>query len=554
MRMRCIPLVGLVCLLAVPPVARSADAEASRPTAVLRLASIDHLMADFHYLASLGGKEDQARQYGGFVQSMLGSGKVDGLDTKRPIYAYGAISPDGFNGAGAVLVPITNEKAILGSLENFNLKAEKGDDGVYTVKPGSLPVDIYIRFANQYAYVTARDKSALEKDRLIAPSALLPADKGGTLTVLFRLDQTPDAVKQIVLGQMDLKLADEKEKRDPGETDAQHQAKVQIIEHTANKIKSVINEGGELTLHLNVDRKAGRLSGTISLAGKPGSKLATDIAEFGRAPSMFGGALSGESALTVLLHGKLPEELEAKLGPAIDEGIRKGLEKEQNEAKREQAAKVLKALAPTLKSRDLDAVFRLLGPDTEHHYTLVAAAKLKQGAKLDHALRDLVKSLPEGERAIVTLDAETADGVKVHRIDAHKGFDEKARRTFGENPFYLAVRDDAVVVGGGPNGLEALKEVLSARPGAAPPFVLDLSMAKIAVVSARDSGDPHRVKAVEEAVKNIKGNDQIHIVLEGGQAVTLRVTAQAEAIKLMTILNGGQSGRRVAPKKKTDDD
>ena len=44
-------------------------------------------------------------------------------------------------------------------LESLNVKAEKGDDGAYTVTPEQLPLPIYFRFAHKYAYVTVRDRN-----------------------------------------------------------------------------------------------------------------------------------------------------------------------------------------------------------------------------------------------------------------------------------------------------------------------------------------------------------------------------------------------------------
>jgi hypothetical protein len=538
MRRRLVSFLTLVCLVVLPAVARPAEAELpAKPTIVVRLDSIDHLLADGKYLASLAGKDNQAQQVEGFAKTMLG-GNLGGLDSKRPIYVYGSASSDGFNGTGAVLLPVGDEKALLATLERFNLPASKGADGIYTLKAPNLPDDLYFRFAHKYAYITYKDKSAVEKDKLIEPNKLLPGTKVGTATVLVRLDQIPDGAKQLALGNIELKLTDAKDKREPGETDLQHKFKVQIIEEVGQRLKDVINDGRELTVVFNVDRKTGEIVGEISLAGKPGSTLAANIADLGKARSLFAGALGGESALTILVHGALPPDLQKSLGPVVDEAIQKGLEKEQDAAKRALGEKVARAVAPTLKAGRLDLVLRFLGPNTHHHYTLVAAAEIKQGARVEQALRDVIGTLPESERSKFKLDAETADGVKIHRIDAQGNYDAKAKEIFGEHPFYVAVGEHRLVVAGGPNALGALKEVLAAKGGPAPPFVANASVARLALMATRDSGDPEKIKTAEEALKDVKGDDQVQVTVSGGEALTARVIYKAEAVKLLIKLIG----------------
>jgi len=93
-----------------------------------------------------------------------------GLDTKRPFLAYGIVAPNGIDSTAVVLIPTTNEKALVELVNRFAPSAaEKGKDGIYTLKVPNVPYDVYFRFANKYAYVTARDKSPLAKP--IAPAS-----------------------------------------------------------------------------------------------------------------------------------------------------------------------------------------------------------------------------------------------------------------------------------------------------------------------------------------------------------------------------------------------
>jgi hypothetical protein len=226
----------------------------------------------------------------------------------------------------------------------------------------------------------------------------------------------------------------------------------------------------------------------------------------------------------------------------VDEGIEKGLKKEKDKAKREQGEKVLKVLAPSLKAGELDLVVRLLGPDKGDHMTVVGAAKVKDGADLDQAIRDVVKSLPEAQRSKVTFDAESAGAVKIHRIDA-KEMDAKGRKVFGDNPFFFAISQHVAVVAGGPDGLSALKDLLAAKPQQAPPFVLNASLAQLVLFVSKQTGRPEAVKAIQDAIdKSPKGHDQLHISVEGGNALTARISANAEALKLIAVLGEKAQG------------
>src|SRR5438445_636179 len=83
------------------------------------------------------------------------------------------------------------------------------------------PAPIYLRFANNYAYVTSPSKTALDKDNLLDPSAILPPNDDNLLSASWDLAQIPDALKQIGLQQMELRFKDEEQKKQPGETKAQ---------------------------------------------------------------------------------------------------------------------------------------------------------------------------------------------------------------------------------------------------------------------------------------------------------------------------------------------
>src|SRR6266852_3464708 len=106
-------LILFAMVAAVPAPVRSADAEKAKPpTMIVRIKSIDGLLADFNFVAKHAGYEEEAKQMAGFVPAFLGD-KDGPIDTKRPIGIYGAVSDDVINSAGVILVPIGEEKTFV---------------------------------------------------------------------------------------------------------------------------------------------------------------------------------------------------------------------------------------------------------------------------------------------------------------------------------------------------------------------------------------------------------------------------------------------------------
>src|SRR5262249_47662054 len=189
------------------PIRAAADTAGTTPTLVVRVRSIDGLLGDFQYVANLAGREEEAKQLQGLFKSRVGPKGLDGIDTKRPLGLYGSLDANVMESTAVLLIPISDQNAFLGLLEGFNFKAKKEDDGVYSVMPENLPFPIYLRFANQYAYATAREKTALDKNKLLDPAKVLAEKPNETVFASFRIDQIPDVFKQLITSQVEVKLA-----------------------------------------------------------------------------------------------------------------------------------------------------------------------------------------------------------------------------------------------------------------------------------------------------------------------------------------------------------
>jgi hypothetical protein len=536
--------LALLGLAAIPdPVRAAADSAGTMPTLVVRVRSIDGLLSDFQYVARLAGREEEAKQLEGLLNSRAGPKGLEGIDTKRPLGLYGTLDANLTESSAVALIPISDQKAFLELLAGFNFKAKKEDDGIYAVTPENLPVPIYFRFANGYAYATAREKTALDKNKLLDPAKVLAEKPGETLFASFRIDQIPEVFKQLITSQIEVKLSDLEDQKQPGETEAQRKIRVQATKESARQITALINDGGELTLSLGVNRDSQDLSAELTLSGKPNSELASNIARSARTETMFAGLESPSSAVEFFVHGAVPENARQQLVKSVDDAVHSALEKEKDANKRALAEKLYAAILPTLKAGELDAAVELRGPTQDKHYAAIAALKVKDGQKLEKVFRGLREQVPQPDREMIKLDAETVGSVTIHRLDVQQQFDEQGKKLFGDNPIYLAFRSDALFVTGGDGGLSLLKEGLGGKAGVMPPFKFDVSVARLAPVMAKDQKADVAAIAQKAFGGTGKNNDKIQFIVEGGKKAKIRFDMKADVIKFFSLLDKANKGQ-----------
>jgi hypothetical protein len=535
MRLRRSSCWALLGLLLLPAAARpdgnkqGADEKGRhpRPTLVLRVRSIDTVLNNIKLFARLTGKEEFGDQINELIKQRVGPNGLEGIDTARPVGLYGDPS-EALPGVAAVaMIPIADEKAFLSLLENLNYKAEKNKDGLYVIQPESLPgVSVGIRFAHKYAYVTALNLQAVRRDNLVEPARIFPAKLTADVSATVRIDRLPKTAKDLALGRMEERLAQEKEKKKPGETEVQHRARGVLLDAFAKQVAEVLENGRELDGRLEIDRGRQELSVRLDLDARPGSALARDIRALGEGKSLFGGLTPKGAALSGLAHLVLPEAARKAVGAVLDEAQAEALRKETNPEKRRQIERFSKVLLPTLKSGELDLGFSLRGPHPSGLYTSVTGLKVQDGEALEQAVRAFTKDLPADKRERIKLDVATAAGVQIHRIDAQKDFDKGLRQAVGDNPVYVAFRADAVFLALGEDGLGAIKEAVAAGPAASPPLALEVSLAHLARLAKTAA---ERKAAAETFHKGEAG--KIRLTLRGGPALSLQLRADLSVIR-----------------------
>jgi hypothetical protein len=536
MRSRLFPLVALACLIVLPSVARPDDVRTKKaaPAIVVRLRSLDGIMADVKYLAEQVGKEEEAKQGEALLKDRIGDKGLEGIDAKKPMGLYLFAGPNGADSYGAIMIPVKDEKAVLGLLDNFNIKVEKSKNGLYTVKDERIKAPVFFRFANGYAYITALNDAGIAKDKLLAPAEVLPESETSLISASIRIDQVPDQLKEIGLGYLSLVAAQAREDKLEGQTKAQKDFAEQMSKESMNHIKSLVNDGREVSLRVDVDRTKKELAISFGLEGKPGTKLATEIADLGKKQSLFAGLAGKDSAFSILFTYALSEKVRKALGPVIDEGVKSAVAKAEEGKQKEISEKLVKVLLPSLKGGDIDLALDLRGPNANKIYTLVGGIKLKDGQAVEKAVKEVIEGLPQDKREVIKLDAEKAGDVSIHRVEFDRFMDDKARAIFGKGPIFFAVRPDALVWAGGADGLKALKQALTAPAGTAGLLRFEMALARLAPLMAKDQ--PEAPKAAQEAFAKAPGQDRIQVNISGGQTLKAELRMKTAVLKFFTLV------------------
>lgn len=527
----------ILALIAAAPAARAADPAATTPTLVVRVKSIDGLIADAKYLAGLAGQEEQANQLEKMLPSFLGPKGLNGtgFDTAKPWGMYAVLKPEIPTSPVVVLIPVADENAFVASLKTLagfapggEVTIVKGDDDFYTVRSPVAPVAAYFTIADGYAYITALQKESISKANRLPAAKLLPADDKTIFGLTARFDTIDPQFKQMALGQFENQIAAAKERKSPKETPAQTKLKELVIDYLAGEVRSFLTDARAVEFQLALDRKADDFTAQLSLTANPDSPLAKQIDAVGQRQSRFGSlhGSAGQAALTVAV----PEVLRSAVFAAFDEGFHEAQGKQKDAIKKDMAQKFYDVLAPTLKAGELDTFIGLVGPNAAGKYTLAGGIKLQDAAKVDQLARDLVPMIPDPRvKEAISFDAETIDGVKVHKAKVYD-LDDNAHRLFGDSPVVLiAFPENAQVFAFGAEPGDVLKQVLASAGKSGGPFHLEASIGRLATLD-KDNG-PRAKEVAAAAFGPDPKTDVVRASLDGGSALRLRASVKTQIIK-----------------------
>jgi hypothetical protein len=537
-------LVALAVALVVPTLGFAADEKkADGPSLLIRIQSISNLVKTVEYFAGFADEEqaEQAKQGIGLLKSLMDDKKgIEGIDVNHPIGLYANLTPEVTSSPVVLLVPIADEESILTALKTrANLEIKKGNDGVYETTPPNMPMTLYFRFANKYAYITANDPQNIDTKTLPKPEAVLSGGKAESLvSAIVRLDRLPEQMKRLALGALENQMATAKEQPIDNETPALKALKVGLIDQVANTVKSVLNEGEEVGIRLNVDTKGGEVSFEVETSGTKGSKLSKDIASIASNKSVVGGAIADpNAAFSMNVSAVVAESIKKLIPPVLDELIAKA-KKDSNAPGEalELLNPLIESIKPTANSGDYDFGVAMTGPDSKGHMTMLVGVKAKEGTKVETAIMDMAKKLPPEIAEKLQLNGDKLDGKSsLHIVKIANELDEKGKKIFGANDLNLSFRDDLVIVGIGPTAKDNLKKAVMASPADTGILSVNVALSKFAPVVAETPDQAAQAKKIAEKVFGTTPtkDDVVTLSLTGGNSLKLKFAAKGKALQFL---------------------
>lgn len=224
----------------------------------------------------------------------------------------------------------------------------------------------------------------------------------------------------------------------------------------------------------------------------------------------------------------MPASLKKTFDTLIDEILDQAWKK-ADPAAQDLAKEVLDALAPTLRAGILDFGADFRGPGKSGAVSLVVAVGMKDGQKVEAALRKVRAALPEEKRKEIDVDVDTVAGVGIHSAPAK--IDAKGQILFGDSPrLFFAFRKDAVMLGIGPadEALAQMKSALASTAKASKVFQGEFSIRNIAKIAERKD------EGVLEAAKKVfpdNVSDTYRFIVSGGSSLDMRFSGSARIIQ-----------------------
>ena len=220
------------------------------PTIEVRLQSVNVLLDKAEYVAGLAGKEDIVQGVKFIPKNFQAEGKgIEGVDPKRPFGLYVTLSKDPVQSPLTVMVPMVDQDRFLTMLkERLGIDAEKVEGGAFKIElpeAAKNPVinAVFIRFANEYMYV-GRSAADLDPKTLIAPKNYFAEDNGAVASVVVRGDRIPEEVKTLLIGQVELAIAENRRKNAANEN-ASEKAFVDWLGEWRREVSSHFDESKE---------------------------------------------------------------------------------------------------------------------------------------------------------------------------------------------------------------------------------------------------------------------------------------------------------------------
>ncbi|GBD37368.1 hypothetical protein HRbin36_02499 [bacterium HR36] len=454
------------------------------------------------YFATLVGREDIARQFEPFIDTLAGGKGLAGLERKVPFGLFMQSLPAPRQQPSFILfVPVSNEDAFLELLQALNAQVDKPNDAGLRAVTLATGQTVYLRFAHGHAFFSTEQNSLTRP--LPDPKQLVPQQHRQHLIYLtLRTREIPPAARKKLLAllQQVTKLPIE---RKPDETEARYQVRRYLTQLAGEELLQLAQDLDALTLWADLDKTNHQLSVVLDVSVRPGSVSGNVFQRFNQVPSQLAGLQPQQGSW---LHLAFPTQ--GPLRVLLDQ-VAAQMEKGIAEKPQEQQAilrKLYEGIVPTLKAETLEIAIALHGPTADGKLTPVVALRLVEGAKLEAALRELVRVLPEDAKSRIQLDTTKLAGRSVHSVLISPD-DPNFTQLFGEEKLWVVLTNDYLLLSAGSHAQNILKQAVNAADSqkVGPSISLEISLRQLGIL-AQTSPDGKRFHQAVQ--RTFRGQDE----------------------------------------------
>jgi hypothetical protein len=545
-------LVGIFGLL-------SSVGTASGQTVLVTAKSVTELTDDLESLIkSVAPEANTMAQAALNGLSQLRSGAMlKGLDRSRG-FGLAVTLPKDFPQGGppsvVAAVPVTDLGQFLDSLKDLGVAVDDqpGIAGFShkVTAPNGNPT-LFVLQSKGYALFSLVPDGA-DQLKVLDPSSWKPKGRPETaFSIKIQLAEIPDALKDQFLNQVEVNV-DQQNERKPGEADAEYQGRIAAQKLSLHAFKSLIQDGDEIALDLDLNRKASEIALELGMRARPNTSMAKTLRSMQGRRSRFQG-LDKDAAMAAWANFPVSKVLRDWISEGVEKALKEGLKKVDSKEDEKLFARFGELVKSNLTAPEIDLglavqVPSATSPNTSH-IVILSGMRVQDGREFERLVREAAAKIKPGENVKLTFDVtKAADGTPIHQVSGPVD-DKNAEmaKRFGKASLFFAFRQDAILASFGENGLEPLRRAIerssdAPAAGSTEPISMVIHLASLGAFAEKNEEEFRR--AISDVFRGDGAKrDRVYLGLKGeDDGIRLRLAIDVPALKMMTMI-----GNRTKP-------
>lgn len=412
-------------------VAQEAAAEPLPPLVIINAAGVDRLLGDVNYMFNTIGREDLMGVVNGFLGNV---GDLKGLDRKKSMGVMLYLKegfPPGVDPVG--FVPVDNINDLLKTIQLGPVKTKKvpGEKNRYEIEGPRQT--LHVELQGGYAYVS-NNVDAIDRE-LPDPGPLTQAlTTRYDLAASINVEGVPETIRTIFLDFLRAQTEAEMQQRD-NEPEAAYRARKAGAMNNLRVIESIIKDGKTITLGVDASQESKSVVVELEMKAKPSSGFAKDLQRFPGKPTVFANVYNERVPMAATGSWNLAKEDKeffSELVKAFDAGATQGLQNQNLDPTPLQG--IIKSLSSTVNSGAVDFFVQFVG-EPPGKFVLLGGLKVDHAGDFASGLQGIMQQLGKiPQIAEMELNAETHNGVALHRILGEGDGDRGERSLYGGKP------------------------------------------------------------------------------------------------------------------------